>query len=36
VYVAGKPVVEYGEFVGVDLGDLVRRHERAARRLQSC
>jgi cytosine/adenosine deaminase-related metal-dependent hydrolase len=36
VYVAGKPVVEYGELVGVDLADLVRRHERAARRLQSC
>jgi cytosine/adenosine deaminase-related metal-dependent hydrolase len=36
VYVAGKPVVEDGELHGVDLGDVLRRHERAARRLQSC
>ena len=36
VYVAGRPVVRDGELVGVDLRDTLRRHERAARRLQSC
>jgi cytosine/adenosine deaminase-related metal-dependent hydrolase len=36
VYVAGKPVVVDGELAGVDLSDVLRRHERAARRLQSC
>jgi cytosine/adenosine deaminase-related metal-dependent hydrolase len=36
VYVAGKPVVEAGELCGLDLGDVLHRHELVARRLQSC
>jgi cytosine/adenosine deaminase-related metal-dependent hydrolase len=36
VYVAGKPVVTDFALARVDLTDILRRHERAARRLQSC
>ena len=36
VYVAGEAIVEAGELRGVELDDLLRRHERAARRIQSC
>ena len=36
VIVAGKSVVEQGELVSSDLTELLRRHEHAARRLQSC
>jgi cytosine/adenosine deaminase-related metal-dependent hydrolase len=36
VIVAGKFIVERGELVNSDLTELLRRHEHAARRLQSC
>ncbi|HEX4335934.1 MAG TPA: amidohydrolase family protein [Polyangiaceae bacterium] len=36
VYVAGKAIVSDGVLVRGDLSDVLRRHERAARRLQSC
>jgi cytosine/adenosine deaminase-related metal-dependent hydrolase len=36
VFVAGKPIVEDGRLVNRDMSDVLRRHERAARRLQAC
>jgi cytosine/adenosine deaminase-related metal-dependent hydrolase len=36
VLVAGRPIVEGGELVRPGVGDLLRRHERVARRLQEC
>jgi cytosine/adenosine deaminase-related metal-dependent hydrolase len=36
VFVAGKPIVEDGRLVDRDMSDVLRKHERAARRLQDC
>jgi hypothetical protein len=36
VVVAGRPIVTDGFFVKPGLGELLRRHEEAARRLQAC
>lgn len=36
VFVGGRAIVEDGIFVHPQLGDLLARHERAARRLQAC
>ena len=36
VLVGGRPVVSDGHLVGDDLTDVLRRHDRAARRIQGC
>jgi cytosine/adenosine deaminase-related metal-dependent hydrolase len=36
VFVAGKAIVEHAQLARHDMSDVLRRHERAARRLQAC